>query len=285
MVVSESNSVAPDLLTTREVAKLLGVGTTSIKRWADSGLLQCVKTPGGHRRFRRDVVEEFMAHNRHQTDGAPPTLVPEDGDSLLELLTNGASTDAVMGVLAARHQELGSWLSVAESIGVVLDELGRAWARGDLTVIQEHIASERLSRALSQSAERIAVRDDSRNCMVMVAEADEHTLGLHLLELCLREAGWNITWAGRKTPIHFACEFVASSKDVDMLAVSASEYSRDAASLADQANRLGQACQKRGIPLLLGGTGLWPDRPGYGRRVRDFKELRRWIEEHPAVVS
>lgn len=40
-----------ELLTTREAAERLGVGPTSIKRWADAGLLRAVRTLGGHRRY------------------------------------------------------------------------------------------------------------------------------------------------------------------------------------------------------------------------------------------
>ncbi len=51
-----------DLLTTQEVAKLLGVGTTSIKRWSDEGKLPAFKTAGGHRRYRREDVEKLLQH-------------------------------------------------------------------------------------------------------------------------------------------------------------------------------------------------------------------------------
>ncbi len=51
-----------DFLTTQEVAKLLGVGTTSIKRWSDEGKLPAFKTAGGHRRYRRVDVERLLQH-------------------------------------------------------------------------------------------------------------------------------------------------------------------------------------------------------------------------------
>ncbi|MGZ3440760.1 MAG: helix-turn-helix domain-containing protein, partial [Polyangia bacterium] len=47
------------LLSSAEVAELLGVSPASIKRWADAGILPCVKTAGQHRRFRREVVDRF----------------------------------------------------------------------------------------------------------------------------------------------------------------------------------------------------------------------------------
>ncbi len=50
------------LMTTQEAAKLLGVGPSSVKRWADDGRLPSIKTPGGHRRFRARDVESLREH-------------------------------------------------------------------------------------------------------------------------------------------------------------------------------------------------------------------------------
>jgi excisionase family DNA binding protein len=39
---------------------ILGVGATTIKRWADEGRLPHIRTLGGHRRFNRSVVESLV---------------------------------------------------------------------------------------------------------------------------------------------------------------------------------------------------------------------------------
>ena len=80
-----------DLITTRAAAKLLGVGTTSIKRWADDGTLACVRTAGGHRRFvRGDVVRLFEAGDGRSGEDEPadellarlPRMTPAQLDAL-----------------------------------------------------------------------------------------------------------------------------------------------------------------------------------------------------------
>ncbi len=53
-----SEAQETDYLTPGEVARLLHVSPKTISRWATEGLLPCVVTLGGHRRFRRDDVEE-----------------------------------------------------------------------------------------------------------------------------------------------------------------------------------------------------------------------------------
>lgn len=47
-------------ITTTEACELLGVSKTVIKRMADSGELETWKTPGGHRRLKRESVLRMM---------------------------------------------------------------------------------------------------------------------------------------------------------------------------------------------------------------------------------
>jgi excisionase family DNA binding protein len=43
-------------LTRRDVAKLFGVSASTITRWARTGLIAAVRTPGGHYRYRFDEI-------------------------------------------------------------------------------------------------------------------------------------------------------------------------------------------------------------------------------------
>jgi excisionase family DNA binding protein len=51
----------PDVLTAAGVAALFGVASKTVTRWARSGKLpESFRTPGGHRRWRREVVEAAL---------------------------------------------------------------------------------------------------------------------------------------------------------------------------------------------------------------------------------
>lgn len=52
-------SGAPRFLTRTEVATLFGVSASTVTRWARSGLLPSVRTPGGHYRYR--AQDAFLA--------------------------------------------------------------------------------------------------------------------------------------------------------------------------------------------------------------------------------
>jgi MerR family transcriptional regulator, light-induced transcriptional regulator len=43
-----------------ELARLLHVDDSTVKRWADRGLIGCYRTPGGHRKFTAHQIREFI---------------------------------------------------------------------------------------------------------------------------------------------------------------------------------------------------------------------------------
>ena len=48
------------LLTPSEVARLFRVDPKTVTRWANEGRLSSIKTPGGHRRYRRSDVNALL---------------------------------------------------------------------------------------------------------------------------------------------------------------------------------------------------------------------------------
>ena len=65
----------PAVLTTSEVARLLGVSPNTVTRWARERRLPCRLTLGGHHRFERLAIEQIREGlSRATTDGVsfPP---------------------------------------------------------------------------------------------------------------------------------------------------------------------------------------------------------------------
>jgi excisionase family DNA binding protein len=84
--------------TTFETARLCQVSPLSIINWVNAGRLAAFRTPGGHRRIRRDDLVRFMRENGipipdelRDGSGRPRVLVVDDDaairDSVAEFLT------------------------------------------------------------------------------------------------------------------------------------------------------------------------------------------------------
>jgi excisionase family DNA binding protein len=259
-----------DLLTSTEVARLAGVGPTAVKRWADAGVLKCVKTAGGHRRFERKEVDRFL-----RGAGA---LSGEDWQDWTDAALSESSVPALLSRLFHLRAELGSWHRAADRVGAFVDDLGRRWESGALTVVQEHIISHALQRALATIVETIPVPPSAPRVFLAAAEGDTHTLGLSLAELCAREAGWRAEWGGPHTRTTDVIERAVSG-DVAMIALSASAQSGHAEALAGEVREVAAACREHNVELALGGAGKWPDDPPAGQRFRAFEPFYRFALE------
>jgi excisionase family DNA binding protein len=266
-----------DLLSSREAAAALGVGTSTIKRWSDDGVLPCVKTEGGHRRFRADDVDRLLraqAGRLREEESATARLV--------ELLISEPRQPRIVAALLDEYARLGSWFRVADALANVLVAIGRGWERGELTIAEEHIASERLGRALAWLAQSLVVRDDAPTCLLLTAEGDEHTHALSLAELCAREAGFGTLWLGRRTPLDALSRFLETHAPA-VVAVSASASSSDQEALARQYQALAALAREHGFLLVLGGAGPWPEQPDMARRMHRFEEWSALLRESSAV--
>jgi excisionase family DNA binding protein len=68
----------PDWLTLGQAAKYLGMAQSTIRKWSDSGRLPAFYTPGGHRRYRRSDLDQFL-----ERGGAPLPRRPEGARRLI----------------------------------------------------------------------------------------------------------------------------------------------------------------------------------------------------------
>lgn len=255
-----------ELLSTTEVAQLAGVGPTAVKRWAEAGLLRCVRTPGGHRRFPRGEVEAFL-----RTRGEEPAV---DREPWVGALLDAGDPLALEALLLAERSRQGAWHRVADTAGQALVRLGELWAGGGVSIAEEHLASERLARALARLSESIPLDQRAPRAVLACAEGDDHTLGLALVELVLREAGWRTDWTGRRTPLPELRNALA--RGGRMLCVSAAAASADALALRRHAEELGTLARATGVSLVLGGAGAWPDRPRVGVRFTALEPFHRF---------
>ncbi|MGZ8694464.1 MAG: response regulator [Gaiellaceae bacterium] len=79
----------PDWLTLGQAAKYLGVAQSTIRKWSDVGRLPAFYTPGGHRRYRRGDLDEFLKRSASPGRGKatrPSILIVDDDDRLREFV-------------------------------------------------------------------------------------------------------------------------------------------------------------------------------------------------------
>jgi excisionase family DNA binding protein len=76
----------PDWLTLGQAAKYLGVAQSTIRKWSDQGRVPAFYTPGGHRRYRKGDLDQFLERSGPSgtTEGSSVVLIVDDDPRLRE---------------------------------------------------------------------------------------------------------------------------------------------------------------------------------------------------------
>lgn len=75
-------SAVSEWLTLGEASRFLGVDESTLRIWADAGRIPAYRTPGGHRRFARQALVEFVEHSR-ETEPRLSDLIGPHADRLV----------------------------------------------------------------------------------------------------------------------------------------------------------------------------------------------------------
>jgi excisionase family DNA binding protein len=258
-----------NFLTTRQLARMWQVSEATIKRWADAGRLHPSRTLGGHRRFALSEVLRFQnaqgldvsrearrslhlsgVEAKQETEGARSS-----SEQFFDAIVRGHEGTAA-GVLLADYMDGVSLVEILDvSVKDAMHRIGDMWHCGEVTVADEHLATQTATRGVETLREciRRETVDDSR-AIVCAVEEEMHVLPVLCVQLLLEEKGWSVLNLGAHTPFYTMTEAIAKHKP-DLICISSttnlalSRNARDYDEFQDGA-------KKRGVKIVLGGQAF-----------------------------
>jgi methanogenic corrinoid protein MtbC1 len=183
------------------------------------------------------------------------------GSSVLRLrqtftraLFAGDAEAAERAIRAAIQQGLTTAEIDVELIAPALFLVGEKWMTGEITVADEHLASEIVLRvlALQREARRTIRRRRRRRVLLLAPEGERHVIGLHMAADLLYGAGYDTYMLGGDVPL----------ADVAVAAVRhAAEVVCFSATMPETTERLDAAIDylhaaRPGCGVLLGGKAV-----------------------------
>jgi excisionase family DNA binding protein len=151
------------VLSPKELARAIGVSESSLKRWADDGLIRATRTGGGHRRipiaeairFLRET-EATLVHPEilglpdvESVSGELPAR-EDEADRLHTYLRGGHAREA-RGLILSMYLEGRSVAEICDGpIRLALQRIGELWRHGPEGIFIEHRATEVCAQAINQ---------------------------------------------------------------------------------------------------------------------------------------
>lgn len=75
--------MSPEWLTLGKASRFLGVDDSTLRVWADAGRVPTFRTPGGHRRFARQALVEFLERSGREAEPRLVELIGPHADRLV----------------------------------------------------------------------------------------------------------------------------------------------------------------------------------------------------------
>lgn len=250
-------------LSTAEVARALGVGVTTVKRWVDEGVLPAHRTAGGHRKVPlADVLRLVREGDLPRADLSLLTgsrVVASDTGQLAQELFRAlrkGDREAAQALFQVAYESGTPVEALAdEVIAPAMERVGHGWAEGTLDVYQEHHGTQACLAALLGLRSLLEAPGRARPVAVGGGpEGDPYLLANALAEMVLTEQGWEVINVGPNTPLP---SFRKALRELrPRLLWLSCGYLADAESFLTQYAELYREAERAGVAIAVGGRAL-----------------------------
>lgn len=271
------------LLSPKELARAIGVSESSLKRWADDGVIPVTRTAGGHRRI---LLRDALSYIRQtgavvvqpEVLGLPAEALRRPGaederDQFIEHAVLAADLEALRGALLARYVE-------GEPLGVVFDgplaaalrEIGEAWKQGPGGIHAEHRATDACIHGLNFLRSLLPARAaDAPLAMGGAPEGDPYQVPTLMAATVLAAEGWREINLGPNLPIGAFC---AAMREYGPRLVWLSLTSQEAAkTVMRELPLLEKTAEEIGAAIAVGGQAMTPAVVA-GRKVHALESMQ-----------
>jgi methanogenic corrinoid protein MtbC1 len=164
-----------------------------------------------------------MAHAKgNDSPDARLAKVSELGRAFAAALLSGDEIAAEMAIREAMDVNLTSADIDDEIIAPALWLVGELWSRGEISVADEHLATEISIRviALQREAQRFATSRAGRRVLLAAPAGELHVVALRMIANLLREAGYAVVMLGADVPLEVLADS-ASRHQADVICLTA----------------------------------------------------------------
>jgi excisionase family DNA binding protein len=259
------------LFTTNDVAKLLQVDKSTVKRWTDEGKLKCFRTPGGHRKFRAEDLSQFTAdysygispqdfHPQAASDESViRRMIAEKEFNVLESVCFSAAIkgkkDEVVNLFSETYKNgLGLPQIFDEILRPTVKKINDLHISGKVLASEKQLAFNALSNGVVLFSDTIhKPASNDRKAICAMVENDLDDIELKALVVLLESRGFEVLNLGTAAGTESVAQLVKSKQPHFVFLVASRVANGEA--LADEHRKIQRELRMFGGKLVVGGVG------------------------------
>ena len=280
-----------------ELANILGVNVSTVKRWADSGKIDCVKTKGGHRKFHIQHLRTLIKSDSKLSSNINLSFLIHNDKKLITAIETKNFKKIISYTLKSLISDnIDDFNSITSSLIIkgfsysfifdnilnpVLIKIGELWSVGELSITEEHLATIRLKNFLSSINKDLKSTISSKNNLnayCFTFSGDGHDIPLYMAETIFYQFdNISVYNLGASLPIH---DFIKSSNinNPDIIFISI-VYIEDKKRFENDVNVLLNYFKDKKIKIFF--SGFQSQNLNIGIKninyIKNFKELENYL--------
>lgn len=266
-----------------QIAKILEVNVSTIKRWVDKGFLNAQITHGGHRRITQEQLSQFVKKYPQYIGRSyiitrlslkKKVELPEWKKYYQYLYSGNPKAESYLERAYVLNTPV---IDILDSIITpTLIHIGEQWSKGLISVFEEHKMSFIIRMHLFRLHDLIVKKIPKRPQKVVLAcvEKEHHEISLQMIAILFNLHGWETHILGINIP---AMEVIKACQKIKPQIIGLSKVYSEVGSL-NYLNSIAKYAGKNNIRLLYGGNGwskIIQTRKWHGsKKIRFIPSLR-----------
>ena len=266
-------------LSSNDVAEILGINISTLKRWTDSGVIECSRTAGGHRKFTMQHVRDYyksqnvarknnnlgLEHLEHKR--IYDLIDKQDFSELARKLADASLESDELSVSTIINGAYMKGIKVEYICDEIVEPAStmveNALRQGYLSHVETFISRKLITRiveGLNQNKPNGLFNGKTALCVNF--EDNLPDLGVVMSEIVLRHHGYNVLNTGSHADLG-NLQAVIEKKKVDLVLFFLCDMQCCMATVKDnlekteeQTKLIAEMAQKAGVEVIFGGSGL-----------------------------
>ncbi len=266
-------------LNSNDVAEILGINISTLKRWTENGTIGCSKTAGGHRKFTMQHVRDYYKSNKNSDRNMGLGLERLEHKTIYELINKSKYSELAKiladSSLESNEMSVNNIVNGAYMKGIKASSICDNIIEPGSMIVENALRQKYISHVEAFISRKLITRSveslnqskpngsfNGKTALCVNFEDNLPDLGVVMSEIVLRHNGYNVLNTGSHAELG-NLQSVIEKKNVDLLVFYLCDMQCCMATVQDnlsktaaQVRSIVTLASKLKVKVIFGGSGI-----------------------------